>query len=146
MAKILRNQIKEPGAINTPQPPLAGRPLRTDNLIAGHSSVTVGVLEDLQKAVNAVANNGGGRVLLQNGTHTLTNDILGTGAVEFVGENKATTILQLDNGANLGFAGSDVYSTGTITSITSGFQVTGSGTSWLANVTTDHQFFIQNRW
>ena len=47
---------------------------------------------------------------------------------------------------NLVFEGQAIYSTGTISDITGGVNVTGSGTLWLANVTTDHQFFVGNKW
>src|SRR3990167_285929 len=59
----------------------------------------------------------------------------------------SSTIIDFNStSANLSFTGTDIYTTGTITSITSGVNVTGSGTAWLANVTTDHQIFIGNTW
>lgn len=106
-----------------------------------------GSVGDIQRAIDRVERQGGGSVYIRNGTYNETENILLKSAVNLIGEKESTTIIDFGNNAiSVKFEDSNVYSTGTITSITSGVFVTGSGTSWLANLTTNHQIFIQNRW
>ena len=103
--------------------------------------------DDLQKIINSLDNAGGGTLFFSRGTYIIGTALSGKSAIQFVGENTSTTILDFNStAANLAFAGTSAYAVGTITSIVGGVTVTGSGTSWLANVTTDHQFFIAQRW
>ena len=64
------------------------------------------------------------------------------------GISPAQTIIDFNDTAGKFVAkGTNVYTTGTITSITGGINVTGSGTSWLANVTPlVSQFFLNGVW
>lgn len=102
---------------------------------------------DIQRAIDAASRNGGGTVFIRNGMYFENENIELKSAVKLIGEKESTTIINFaGNSASLNYEDTDVYSTGTITSITSGVMVTGSGTSWLANLTTDHQLFIGNRW
>ena len=89
----------------------------------------------------------GGTINLAAGTYVINTAVIGKSALKIIGENYLTTIIDFNNtAANLSFQGTSMYSTGTITSIASGVIVTGSGTLWLANVTTGEQFYIAQRW
>lgn len=88
-----------------------------------------------------------GVIRLKGGRYKQTKTITGLTSVTYQGENPNTSIVDFSStSANLSFAGTGVYTTGTISGIASTVIVTGSGTSWLANVTTDHQLFIGTRW
>lgn len=144
--KILRNKVIDELPISRATQPEASKPQLSRAFQTGSFDYRVGPLDDLQKAINAAHKAGGGSIGLQAGTHTITNSLIGVSNIEIIGSNSANTTIQLSGSANLSFAGTDVYSTGTITSVANGVNVTGSGTSWLANVTTDHQLFIGQRW
>lgn len=122
--------------------------LKTDTTNIGVSPVGLGgSVGDIQKAIDAAEANGGGTVYIRNGTYFETANILLKSKVNLIGEKESAAIINFaGNPASLLFEDSSVYSTGTITNIANGVQVTGSGTSWLANLTTDHQLFIANRW
>ena len=117
------------------------------NIKLGVNNIFVPVGGSIQQAIDSLNERGGGKVFLAAGIHTINAALTGYTGVDLIGENQSTTIIDFNStAANLSFTGTSVYSTGTITSITSGINVTGSGTSWLANVTTDHQIFIGNTW
>lgn len=163
MDNAVYNQIKEDEPVNVaPSEVATGGVLITPsgNVLKGASTVTPGKIyqsgfhqlsvapgESIQDAINALDVIGGGILFLEQGTHIVTSAIAVKSAIQFIGENQTTTIIDFNNtAANFTLTGTDVYATGTITSITSGVNVTGSGTSWLANVTTAHQIFIGNSW
>ena len=102
--------------------------------------------ESIQDAIDELTN--GGRVSLRSGTHTIANDLVVPNSVQIIGENRDTTIVDFNSTAyQFVVAGTSIYTTGTISAIGSGGTVvTGDGTSWLANVTTGHQLFIDGRW
>lgn len=117
------------------------------NVGLGAKVVNVYPGDDLQKMINGLNKDGGGIMFFNAGTYIIKTALTGISAIQFIGENTSTVILDFSStSANLTFTGTSAYTTGTITSITSGVSVTGSGTLWLANLTTDHQFFIANRW
>lgn len=117
------------------------------NISIERQTITVTSNDELQSAIDALDKVGGGVLALKAGIYIVTQEIKGISSIQIIGENKATTIIDFKStAAKLSFTGTSIYSTGTITSITSGVNVTGSGTSWLSNLTTDHQFFIAQRW
>lgn len=117
------------------------------NISIERQTVTVTSNDELQSAINALEKIGGGILALKSGTYIITEELKGISSIQIIGENKSSTIIDFKStAAKLSFTGTSIYSTGTITSITSGVNVTGSGTSWLSNLTTDHQFFIAQRW
>lgn len=117
------------------------------NISIERQTITVTDNNELQSAIDALDKIGGGVLALKSGTYIITEELKGISSIQIIGENKATTILDFKStAAKLSFTGKSIYSTGTITSITGGVNVTGSGTSWLSNLTTDHQFFIAQRW
>ncbi len=115
--------------------------------INGILHLTVQPGDDVQAAIDLLEADGGGVIRFAAGTHTITTALVGVSAIRFIGENTSTTILDFNStSANFTFAGTSIYTTGTITAVTSGVLVEGSGTAWLSNITTSHQILIANRW
>lgn len=101
---------------------------------------------DIQRALDTLNERGGGTVFLKVGTYTVKTALTGYPSVSIAGISPSATIIDfVSTAANLSYAGTGVYSTGTITSITSGVNVTGSGTSWLANASAGQYLFIGTR-
>lgn len=102
--------------------------------------------DDIQTALDELNAVGGGSLYLKAGTYT-TTALTGYSNIHIFGDNQSNTIIDFNNtSANLSFIGSNIYTTGTITSISGGVNVTGSGTSWLANASAGQQLFIGTRW
>ena len=125
---------------------VSGGELTLKNITLGGFSKMVSPGDDIQQAINEIIKEGGGTLLFKAGTHTVKKTLIGGSSIKFVGAKEDTTILSFEGLSNLSFTGTNVYTAGTVTSIASGVIVTGSGTLWLANVSTNHQFFIGNRW
>lgn len=103
--------------------------------------------QDIQTAINKLATSNGGTLLLKTGTHVVSTALTGLSFVQIVGENQISTILDFNSGsANFSFTGTNIYTTGTISGVANGVTVTGSGTAWTTNITTDHQIFLAQRW
>ena len=104
--------------------------------------------ENIQDALKGLEARGGGILRLRSGTYRVNYPITVPSNVKIIGENESTTIIDfLNTAANITFEGTNIYTTGTISSIGSGGTVvTGSSTAWLANVTTNHQLFIDEWW
>lgn len=108
-------------------------------------NVTIQPNDDIQNFLDILQSNGGGVLNITPATYSPTASITsydniivnGNGAIiDFGGQNYQWNVL-----------GSDSYSTGTITSIVSGVNVTGSGTAWLTNVTPYvSQLFFKGQW
>lgn len=107
----------------------------------------VSVGGSIQKAIDEFDVIGlGGVVKLEPGIYNITTPLIGSSGITIEGSAASTTILNFGStSANLSFEGTSIYTTGTIT-VASGVNITGSGTSWLANVTTSHQLFLGTRW
>lgn len=147
-SRILRNKVKDDFPLTLREQPLQRRPELRFNFQSGGRTITVASLDTLQRALDAIKREGGGRVFLQGGTYVLNDVLTLTSSVQIVGENRDTTVLDFNGTAgNITGTGTNVYTTGTITSITGGSIVTGSGTAWLSNVTPlVSNFFINERW
>lgn len=103
--------------------------------------------DDIQKALESLKLIDGGIINLRAGIYFINTIIDIPSAIQIKGENRVTTIIDFNNTAGtFKITGTDIYTAGTITSISSGVIVTGSGTSWLANLTTDHEFYIAQKW
>ena len=121
--------------------------LKTRAITIGRKQFTVTPKDDLQHVINRASDAGGGIIHLTSGTYRLSTSIIMPSKIQIIGENTTSTIIDFqDSGAGFTAVGTSIYSTGTITGITSSIFVEGSGTSWVANLTTDHQIFIANRW
>ena len=108
--------------------------------------ITVDPTSSIQIAIDKLNTLGGGIINLLAGTY-YSGQLTGYSSIEIHGVSPSATIIDFGGtSANLSFTGTNVYTAGTITSITSGVNVTGSGTSWLANVTAGQHIFIGTRW
>ena len=115
----------------------------------GGSVITIDNTKDIQTYLDAINTAGGGTLYLKSGTYTLTSAGLTMYAsVALVGTSPTATIIDFNNTAGkITIAGTLRYNTGTITSITNGVTVVGSGTSWAANVVAGRDsFFINGQW
>lgn len=101
---------------------------------------------NIQQAMDAINAAGGGVLFLSEGTYAVGNALNGYSNIEIVGEDMTTTFLNFGAAANgIAYAGTNIYTTGTITSITSGVNVTGSGTSWTTAMA-GQNLFLGTRW
>lgn len=104
--------------------------------------------QSIEAAVAKLTALGGGTINLQPGTYTPTGNIDLPSGISIIGQSPFNTIIDFGTSSKKFTAlGTSVYTTGTITSITTGTAVLGSGTSWTANVTAgSSQFFLAGRW
>lgn len=115
----------------------------------GGEIINLSAGSDLAAAISDLNAGDGGLINLGIGTFTMSSSTISfTKPISIVGVSPSQTIVDFNNTAGkFSFQGSNVYSTGTITSITSGTAVVGSGTSWLANVTPYvSNLFINGAW
>lgn len=116
------------------------------NVNIGNKIITINSTQSISEAIASINAVGGGVLNLKAGTYTITTPLIGISNLQIIGESSSTTILDFNStAANLSFTGTNVYSTGTIT-VASGVNITGSGTSWLANVTAGQYLFLGTRW
>ena len=100
----------------------------------------------LEAAVSYVNALGGGDIFVWGGTYTPISVMTITTPVNIVGQNSALAIINFNSTANNFVINSGtVYTTGTITVI-NGTAVTGSGTSWAANVTAGQYLYLRTKW
>lgn len=117
-----------------------------DSSLVVDAGNAVDMAPDIQKALDTLNERGGGTVYLKAGTYTVKTALTGYPSVSIQGISPSATIIDfVSTSANLSYAGTAVYTTGTITSITSGVNVTGSGTAWLANASAGQYLFIGTR-
>ena len=98
----------------------------------------------IEAAVAYTESIGGGDIFIWGGTYTPSSTITITKPTNITGENIATTTINFNSTSRNFISNSGtLYTTGTITGITSGVNVTGSGTSWLTNVTVGQYLFLR---
>jgi hypothetical protein len=125
--------------------------IKLANVDLGGRKITINHSKSIQDAINNLPDDGG-IIYLESGTYVLQDDIIGRSGLTIQGESESTTILDFDsNNKSFKFEGTDVYTTGTITSIAynggaGAFEVTGNGTSWLANASAGQYIFLGTRW
>ena len=157
LPKIYQNEIKQDEILQQmPEnnfvlhPRIIGQSAResfTDYANPRLKEITLYPGDDIQKALESLKLIDGGVINLRAGTYFINTSIDIPSAIQIKGENRITTIIDFNNTAGTFKAtGTDIYTTGTITSITNGVIVAGSGTAWLANLTTDHEFYIAQKW
>jgi len=102
----------------------------------------------IEDAISYIISIGGGDIFVHTGTYTITKNIPTiTVPLNIIGT--ATSLVVIDfNSTSRNFASNSgtPYTTGTISSITSGVNVTGSGTLWLANASAGQFMFLGTRW
>ena len=85
---------------------------------------------DIQSALN----DGKKRIYVRGGTYNLSADIILDNDVLIQGESKYNTIINLNGANQIKAVGDTPYSTGTIAVTNGSATITGSGTSWSANL------------
>lgn len=104
------------------------------NLAPNYSLTSVLTSSDnIQDTIDYVYSQGGGVIYLQPGTYTLTSNLTIPSGITLSGTATNSCIIQ-GSSFSLTITGNQIYNTGTITSITGGVNVVGSGTAWLTNV------------
>lgn len=115
-------------------------------LTLGNENIYLSDGQGISGAITDLTNSGGGILTLGAGTYTLNQNITVPNATKIVGTNRDTSILEMGSYQFI-VAGTSVYTTGTISSVSGGgFTVTGSSTAWLANASAGQHIFIDNRW
>jgi len=105
--------------------------LTAKKITTGGLALVVASGESVQTAVNTCNSAGGGTVLLQTGTHTLTDDLTLYSEVSLKGQTAASTIIDFGSAAyQIKIIGSNNYSTGTVTIANGATTVEGAGVTW----------------
>lgn len=120
--------------------------ITASSITTNQQEITVETDESIADAITELGASGG-MIRLKAGTYVCTDDINIPSNVTLVGQGMGVTILYFAT-LNKGIKaqGSSNYSTGTVTISNGGQVVTGLGTSWLANVTTNHKIRLDNYW
>jgi len=124
-----------------------GETIRRRDIALGNKVTNVFPGQDIQKAIDKVNKLGGGTVFLKVGTHSLITDLTLYSNIYLQGENAGSSIISFGNNAKqIKIVGSGAYSTGTIAITNGGVTVTGTTTSWLANVSAGQNIMIKGIW
>lgn len=116
------------------------------NVDIGVTNITIDNTGDIATQVAAISAAGGGVLHLKAGTYTVNVAVNIPSSVRIIGQSFSTTIIDFNNtAANFTLTGGNVYTTGTISSISGGVNVVGSGTTWTVAMI-GRQIFINNRW
>jgi len=87
----------------------------------GQSNITIFPGDNIQEAVNKLGDDKGGIVFLKTGTHTVTSSITLPKSIQIIGESSEGTVIDFNStSSQFIVAGTDAYTTGTISSIGSG--------------------------
>lgn len=106
-----------------------------------------GDFSTIEDAVDYVMKLGGGDIFVRAGTYKPARSISITKPLMIQGASASLVTIDFNSTSrNFSISSTNIYTTGTITSITAGINVTGSGTSWLANVQAGYQLFLGTRW
>lgn len=89
-----------------------------------------GDYSDIQSAIDA----GKKRIFVRAGTYTLSADIILDSDILLQGENKYTTIINLNGDRQIKAIGDVPYTTGSISVTNGSLVITGTGTFWLSNL------------
>src|SRR3990167_3012357 len=115
-------------------------------IVGGGKQITISPEDDIQSALDEINGAGGGVLHLSPGTYFPNGSISMYSTIHIEGLNATDTIIDFDNNAyNFLLTGTDVYTTGTISSISGGVNVTGSSTVWTSAMV-GRQIFIDERW
>lgn len=132
--------IVRPGGLNYSNIISSGREIKA---VFSRSNAG-GAFTNLQAAIDHVNKLGGGVVFIDSGTYTLSSNLTLYSDIHLIGEDRDTTILDLgNNNIEIQAIGDTAeYKEGTITVTNNSAVITGSGTVWLANVTTSDKILI----
>jgi len=96
----------------------------------GGTTITIDNTQDIQENLDIIDAAGGGTLYLQNGTYTLTSNILIPSGVLLKGVSRDGVILDCNTSYSVQIAGTNAYSTGTVTINNGSTGLVGSGTTW----------------
>ncbi len=111
----------------------------------GGTTVTIDNTKSIQTSVDAVAAAGGGTVYLQNGTYTLTADLVIPSGVTLQGVSRDGVIIDCNTLYKVSLTGANVYTTGTASVTSGGTAVTGVGTTWTSAMI-GRSIFLDSGW
>lgn len=100
----------------------------------GGTTITINNTEDIQTNLDIISTAGGGTLYLQNGTYTLTSDISIPSGVALQGVSRDGVIINCNSSYAVKIAGTNVYSTGTVTINNGATALVGSGTTWTSDM------------
>lgn len=103
-----------------------------------------GEVGDIQRAVDKAENQGGGTVFIRNGTYIEEDDITLPDNISLVGESFGGVNIVFAGAFSIKATGLGLYTTGTVSTTKNSTTVTGSGTTWLSNLTDDHSIVINS--
>ena len=105
--------------------------ITANKITAAGTSVVVSPGDSIQDAIDEVNTAGGGEVLLESGTHTLSDDLTMYSYIRLAGVSSENSIIDCNSGAySILIKGSNAYTTGTISINNGSTTVTGSGTTF----------------
>lgn len=96
----------------------------------GGTVITVDDVADIGDSITIINNAGGGTLYLANGTYLLTADIDIPSGVTLRGVSRDAVIIDCNNSYAVKIAGTNAYSTGTVTINNGDTTLVGSGTTW----------------
>lgn len=118
-------------------------------IVDSTTTVVTGGLSDtpeIQTAINLVVAEGGGTVLLKNGTYLMSSDIILSDNITLQGETANGVIIDFQNQAfQIKVAADTVYSDGTVLVSAGSTMVTGIGTAW-TNALVGQQIQLAGAW
>lgn len=100
----------------------------------GGTTITIDNTKDIQTYLDIISTAGGGTLYLQNGTYTLTADISIPSGVTIEGVSRDGVIIDCNSSYAVKIAGTNAYSTGTVTINNGDTTVVGSGTTWTSGM------------
>lgn len=116
-----------------PSPIKSTGALSKGKVILGATAISIDAGQDIQQALDSLNAISGGTLYLAAGTYKISASLTGYSSISIQGVSPTATIIDFQSASrNLAFAGTNIYSTGTVTAISAGVNVTGSGTTWTA--------------
>ena len=117
-----------------------------NNITIRSKMITISPDRNIQDALDELRDSGGGILSLGTGTYPVSSNINLYSNISIEGSSTSGTTVSFAGPFGFVSSGISEYTGGAIATISSSVLVFGAGTSWLSNVTTDHQFFIADRW
>ena len=117
-----------------------------NNITIRSKMITISPDRNIQDALDELRDSGGGILSLGTGTYPVSSNINLYSNISIEGASTSGTTVSFAGPFGFVSSGISEYTGGAIATISSSVLVFGAGTSWLSNVTTDHQFFIADRW
>lgn len=100
---------------------------------------------DIQEAIDELANAGGGTVYLAAGTYTLTENINVKGGVRLKGVSRDEVTIDCSGGYSVTVSGENAYEVGTVSITTDATTVTGTGTTFTQDMVGQY-IYLSGQW